>query len=263
MAQSQFDRAEERRLLTEIAFAIGRSADTLRTEEITGAAAMVGREYNHELMVVGRAVNGWKASCYPSELTVAEKTEWFVTEMFKSGGDAEDTPETCALDWVNVHWGKVDDYNTRRSAFWRSVRRIVVGLGVVHDADRSWPSRIVWSNLYKIAPSKGGNPRESLAAAQSSGCKRLLLREIKTFRPKRIVFATGGWANEFLTDEAIFVSAVEKQRSENIYRFGSVFVDGNAIGQFVVSDHPQGKNESLWSAAVLSALRAAEVFLVE
>lgn len=63
------NRTQETHLLAEkILVPIGQAADQLPEQPIIGFMSMVGRAYARELMVVGRALNGWDVdSKLPSE----------------------------------------------------------------------------------------------------------------------------------------------------------------------------------------------------
>lgn len=92
-------------------------------------------------------------------------------------------------------------YNTKRSAFWRCIRGVVQGLGVADVEDAGWSSHLVWSNLYKVSPAGGGNPKGVLRKVQFRGCAELLNSELRTYRPSRVLFATGfDWAEPFLKE---------------------------------------------------------------
>jgi hypothetical protein len=120
--------------------------------------------------------------------------------------------------------------------------------------EQTWSSRLIWSNLYKIAPAIGGNPNSRLKSLQFRLCLNLLDVEIRTFRPKNIVFATGDWANTFVNDNPTFQS-LNWEASSLVRSCGDFFVDGERIGRFVVADHPQGKEETIWVNSVLGALQ--------
>jgi hypothetical protein len=73
----------------------------------------------------------------------------------------------------------------------------------------------------------------------------LLLHEIATFRPRRLVLATGpDWAGPF-TNAPCF--AFDRKLDKGLLRgSGDPLLDGEAIGRFVVALHPMGKKETRW-----------------
>ena len=169
-------------LLREMIEAIGRSAPDLADAPLTGALAMRGAAYSGELMWVGRAVNGWtKRGWSPAELRNPEHVAEFIEIVASSSVE-----EPCPLRWITERWGKNDgDYNSAKSAFWRAAKKTLLR---PDETDELWSSRLVWSNLYKIAPKDGGNPGSRLADIQFPFCRDILMQEIDRFRPRRIVF---------------------------------------------------------------------------
>jgi hypothetical protein len=157
------------------------------------------------------------------------------------------------MSWVTEHCGCAEDYyNTCRSAFRRVIRAVVSRLRIakVDDNEDPWSSRLVWSNLYKIAPCDGGNPNSKLQKAQRDGCVRLLEWELQQYHPRRILFLTGWWADPFL-------KGAWEYREKPIAHF---FVEavgrlkcGPHIATCVVASHPQGKNETDWENEVVNA----------
>jgi hypothetical protein len=119
-------------------------------------------------MVVGRAVNGWFDPWRAADVRAAEKRRAIVDRALGilDNGDP--------MKWVAERWGDVEnDYNTRRSQFWRTVRAVVNSLQVVPpELEARWPSFVIWSNLCKVAPFDRGNPPSSLRAIQYSACLR-------------------------------------------------------------------------------------------
>lgn len=247
------DRIRDRSLLRAMAQEIGEAAHTLPEERLTGFLAMRGHAYDGELMWVGRAVNGWvKPGCTPTELRDAARADALVQAVLGKAVVASEDP--CPLRWVANPWsGKKDDYNPARSAFWRTARRTLSAVGGAGASEQAWSSRLVWSNLYKVAPEKGWNPSATLAALQRARCRELLLHEIATFRPRRLVFATGmDWAQPFL--DAPCFAFDRRPDTGHLRGSGDLVLDGETIGRFAVALHPMGKNEDLWSRAVHEGL---------
>ncbi|MBD2746617.1 hypothetical protein IC232_07870 [Microvirga sp. BT688] len=251
------DRTRDKSLLRAMAQEIGWAANALPTEPLTGFLAARGEAYQGELMWVGRAVNGWlKPGCTPAALQDESRIDALVQAVFdKALGLDEDGP--CPLRWVANPWsGKKDDYNTARSAFWRTAKQVLAGLDPSAPADPTWSSRLVWSNLYKFAPEKGWNPGAKVIARQQALCRELLLHEIATFRPKRLVLATGlDWAKPFVSAPCFAVEAEPKGKYLDAY--GALMLDGEPIGRFVVARHPMGKKEECWIKEVRKGLEGS------
>ena len=221
--------------------AVGQQAARLGNTKITGFLAMVGHAYDRGLMVVGRAVNGWADGITPSQLGAPAEVEWYARLVQKSvSGNGE-----CPMYWVTAGWGVGDGYNTKRSAFWRCIRRVVQDLGIADVEDAGWSSHLVWSNLYKVSPAGGGNPSNVLCEIQFPGCAELLNLELRAYRPARVLFLTGvDWAAPFLQAGGL---------QEGV-GFHYVKRAGDAHGaRCVVAVHPQGKPGAAWAREAVTA----------
>lgn len=232
---------------------IGQNADRLLKEKITGFLSMAGNRYSQELMVVGRAVNGWLDEGYePSTLSDAAVLNAFADDVFASVTDSE----SCPMDWIRQQWGvTTEDYNPKRSAFWRTCRDVIEGIGITHPSDESWASHLVWSNLYKLAPFDNvkGNPKAALKRIQRPGCIELFRQELELYKPKRLLLLTGlDWAEPFLEVLATTVTPTP-------FRFvkAVAYVEhGAGFTKVVVAVHPQGKPEADLVADVIKAFQS-------
>lgn len=229
---------------------IGQNAAQLPCEEITGFLSMAGSRYSQELMVVGRAVNGWLDEGYePSTLSDVVVLNAFAEAVFASVTD----DQSCPMDWVRERWGATKKYNTKRSAFWRACREVIEGMGITHPSDESWASHLVWSNLYKIAPFDKGNPKAALQRIQRLDCIELLRQELEHYRPKRLLLLTGlDWAEPFL-------DALEATVTPTPFRFvkAVAYVEhGTGFTKVVVAVHPQGKPEADLVTDVIKAFQS-------
>src|SRR5438045_1651143 len=74
-----------------------------------------GAQYDGEIMVIGRSVNGWVEDWTAGQLRNPTLRRDAVEAM---RADAE-PPDRDRMAWVTDLWGATDGYNTRRSAFWR------------------------------------------------------------------------------------------------------------------------------------------------
>jgi hypothetical protein len=200
--------------------------------ELTCFISLKGREFykRRELLVVGRAVNGWLCSDQAENWKAPEKRDEFIEKIFK-----DKTPIT----WVSEQWGSAEKYNTKRSAFWRVARELVRKLEIADIGNNDWPSHIAWSNLYKVAPAAGGNPSETLKEAEFQYCTKILSTEIMELKPRRIAFLTGlKWAEQFLG--ALGADPSGRYANCRLEASGRLSSESN----FVVLPHPQGKPES-------------------
>lgn len=226
---------------------IGQNHDQIPDQKLTGFLPMIGRNYSGELMVVGRAVNGWDVGFMPADIATASDAyaETVYKSVVKDGG--------CPMDWVSACWGATEGYNTKKSAFWRTIKSVTEQLRIAADDDDAWPSKLAWSNLYKVAPADGGNPGAALSRLQLQGCIDLMRLEIETHKPNRLVFLTGlDWAFPFI--DALGFSSQKISGQSYVQSFGKAkFENGHQL-RFVVAAHPQGKSEFTWVAEVVQAL---------
>ena len=242
---------QERQLFAlKVLAAVGQEAVRLPASKITGFMAVVGCLYDHTLMVVGRAPNGWTKGILPEHLASYVATECYSHVVLDSvNGDGP-----CPMRWVTESWGSSKGgYNTKRSAFWRTIRGVVAQLEIADVEQDSWSSHLVWSNLYKIAPAEGGNPGVKLSKIQLPGCIDLFNLELTTYIPSRLLLLAGTeWASPFLPD-----SDTMPQNTAGlcyVEEFGTLtIVPGKQPIRYVVAAHPRGKPEEQWIEEVCSA----------
>jgi len=164
------------------------------------------------------------------------------------------------MSWVTKRWGPQKDkaYNTRRSAFWRVIRAVVYRLKIADadDNETPWSSHLVWSNLYKIAPCDGGNPNSTLRKAQLDGCVKLLQWELKHYQPRRVLFLTGWWADQFPFLNEAWKDQPKPKVQSSVEDVGQLDC-GSHKAICVVAGHPQGKNETNWVNEGVNALGRA------
>lgn len=222
--------------------------------EVTALLAMVGQRYRGALMVVGRAVYGWKDSRVLSQLADHAGAAEFADSIRKTV--EADSTGRCPMLWVTDIWEhpKLPDKRTNnRSSFWRVIRSVIRQLGIADAEDAAWPSTIVWSNLYKVAPARGANPTGRLLTIQQSGCIDLFRLELKTYRPSRLLLLTGNaWAIPFLSLGASDDESWSFERPF-IERSGVIPASGT---RYVVAPHPQGKDEKRWVTDVISVFES-------
>ena len=215
----------QHRLLTEVYAAF----DDRPQPKFTFFSPLIGEKYDGELMVVGRAVNGWLDAFDIADCGTEEGRRAVI-----DGGvpDWDGSP----MRWVTDHWGVNEKgvYNPKRSAFWRVIRQVLAGIGI-EDAD--WASHIVWTNLYRVSPDDGGNPDTELCDAQFKAAVDLLRQELEAHRPKRVLFLTGwGWFQWF--SEGLGFDVERLTEGQLVEAVGKI-----AGARVVVAKHPQGKPE--------------------
>jgi hypothetical protein len=204
-------------------------------EPLTALFPSIGKLYNEELMVIGRALNRWGSKQDNIWWSQKNKLNSKTIQNIINYSKAE--RNKCPLSWITDNWDKNSNgkYRMNKSAFWRVIKNILTELGITDTKTANWTSYIIWTNLYKIAPAMGGNPSNKLMDSQFNGSSSILENEIKIFRPKRILFLTGyGWFKDFepigFTGTLVSNSLVEW--------YGNL-----SSTKVVVAKHPQGKLE--------------------
>jgi hypothetical protein len=200
---------------------------------------MRGCRWNNGTLVVGRAVNGW------------DETEWRVHDAVTRQGRrrivarsrAVSEPESyCPMTWVTDCWGaRRGEYSSKTSAFWRTVLNIIGA-----DEGSCWPCTISWSNLYKVAPASGGNPSPALRGLMLDRAADMLRMELAALRPRQVLVLAGrDWFAPF---EKTLGLRVDWGRGDLLHGTAS---KGRAT--WVITAHPQGKNQSALVAHARSA----------
>ena len=144
---------------------------------LTAAPHFVGDDYkgDFKLMVVGRAVNGWKVNF----------------EKCSAVNDVLDTimDQTYTFDDV-VDENGIDDGDSKyfysKSPFWRLIRKTLDAYG----ESENWNKKILWSNLYKVAPWEAGNPGWLLIRGKLETYIEIIKKEIEVYEPTHILFVT-------------------------------------------------------------------------
>lgn len=221
----------------------GEQRSAFPEQALTAFWPMCGHNWKRELMVVGRAVNGWTDDWSPVRaVDLAGRLEIRAMTLRASQGDGSG----CPMLWVSMSWGARVGYNTKRSAFWRVIRRAVSDLGICDPDLPAWPSSLTWTNLYKLSPAAGGNPSGALIRLQHDLCVELLRHEIVEYQPARMLFLTGmDWAAPFLS--AIGDFAPRWRGSGSVQAAGAMKIRGlPSAAAVVVAQHPQGKGDGTY-----------------
>jgi hypothetical protein len=226
---------EYERLFAEMLHA---SAAVAGDMELTPFWPKIGARYSGDLLVVGRATNGWIDRWFPGDgQSPAE-----MARIARATG--EGTVNGDQLGWVLDRWRPRDGgYSTATSQFWQTTRLV---MGSLRPGEQDWPSRIAWTNLAKLAPWAGGNPGTKLRTIQQSHGARLLEMEVEELAPRTVVAFTGrSWFEPFATRLGLPIE------------WTSGYVEGFARTPeciWVVAVHPMTRSPRAVADAVLSAL---------
>jgi hypothetical protein len=197
-------------------------------EEVCTFSLQWGKNYpfskNEGLLFVGKSVNGW--------ITKEKDT----LKLFDLTNPNRIFAREDQMKWVNNQSGESNLYNTRKSAFWRLIKKVAESY-----YPENWYSNIAWTNLYKIAPYKGGNPNSNLQKLQKKYCFELFEKEIELLSPKYVIMLTSGWELDFIdhfnSNNDMRVLGIKKWDN-----YQTSMVKINNVN-FIISQHPQGKNE--------------------
>lgn len=154
------------------------------------------------------------------------------------------------MGWVLDRWGDSDGgYDTARSQYWNTARRVIEGLHPDWEAD--WPSHLAWTNLAKVAPYDGGNPGSaSLRIQRGANGTALLTREVEELAPRRIVAFTDRWWF------APFAEALGVDLDERDGLVEAVGCRGEQ--RVVVAVHPMTRSPRAVADAIIAAFASLE-----
>lgn len=167
-----------------------------------------------DFIIYGQALNGWGASFKLNELEEDIKVR--VNESIAYSNEFYTPKDHCPLDWVNVHWSAATyhqyadtidaqkfyekmDYLTFRSFFWNVTYKLISACYAFGPDSFEWARKMVWSNLYKIAPLRG-NPDSYIKSLQLEFAIELVRKEIEELNPKYCIVLTNEyWWEPFRT----------------------------------------------------------------
>lgn len=153
----------DRFLLEQLVRAVGAASQKIRGRDLSLFCGMRGHAYTGDLLVVGRATNGWDPAWEVDQAVDDDQVGGIVQESI----DRSRGIGTCPMLWVTHPPGK---YNPNRSAFWRVIRDVVSGLGFAGHAGPAWPSSIAWA--YRFTPGLGLAPGASAPPQYVQGIYR-------------------------------------------------------------------------------------------
>ena len=200
----------------------------------------VGVAFNKELLVFGRATNGW---------CPFDKTD-LINNKLKIIDNINNDNLTWVIDLFN---SPDEDWNPHKSAFWRLIKKFSSEL--FNDESYEVINNIAWSNIYKISNASKGNPSQKLMSVQIDTAKEILKTELDIFQPKIAIFLTSlRWARPFLNDLSI-----EKITTRSDFKYVEL------IGKYnntiiIVGQHPQGKPEDEQKNEILTGIKLAKEY---
>lgn len=162
-----------------------------------------------EFLVLGQAVNGWRSGFRLDETIDQAKVSTSSESSNRFLGSKGHSP----LDWVNVQWSNriynetcIDEettlfydgtYRAYRSFFWNVAYKLICDYYGIEQSSWEWSRKLVWSNLYKIAPD-GSNPNDEQRSFQQPTAAELIRQEIEELNPKFCIVITNlSWWEPF------------------------------------------------------------------
>lgn len=197
------------------------------SHELTCTPAIAGERYDESpfrLMYVGRAVNGWEADWQVS--SIDDLVEQVFAYDFEMASISENPNQ--------------NGYNFNRSGFWQLCKEIMKLVG----EEENWSDRVLWSNLYKVAPYKEGNPDNKLITETIERCIQILTYELRLYRPTHVVFVTDDWwFDPSDTCKASFAKKLDipvDHKSDSIIIGKGIYKKSWGNIKIVVSKRPEG-----------------------
>lgn len=141
-----------------------------------------------KLMVVGRAMNGWGSFKDIHDVDSA------ITDTFRLLEEKNVLADVTTRGGIHTEDGT---YYYSKSKFWKLIKYVLEEYGEAKEfswycdnGEPEWNQKIVWSNLYKISPSLGGNPNEQFIKNNMQTYIDILMEEIEINQPDKILFIT-------------------------------------------------------------------------
>lgn len=123
---------------------VGRVATEVENGRLTSHWPLVGRNFDHGVLVVGQAVYGWIPDWTAADATTAAGRMAILDDTKATFSDLDDP-----MSWIGEH-------RVENSPFWRTVHEVTDV--VSPDLDGPWFSRVAWANL-GLGPFVRGNIR--------------------------------------------------------------------------------------------------------
>lgn len=165
---------------------------------------------NSDFLIYGQAVYGWSSGFLCSQTFKKD-----VKDSIKASNEFIDhkSPKipNSPINWVNARWSKSvfnslseeqktyysGTYWCYRSFFWNVVHKLISDYYDFERQSWQWTNKIVWSDLYKIAPEES-NPSKWHRTLQLKKSIELIKAEISEINPKYcIVLTNDKWWKPF------------------------------------------------------------------
>jgi hypothetical protein len=157
---------------------VGRAAAKVGEERLTSHWPLVGKAFDHGVLVVGQAVYGWLPDWTALDATSPASRTAILEDTKASFADLDDP-----MSWIAGH-------RVENSPFWRTAHEVTDAL--VPDPESPWFSRVAWANLYPIAPGAyKGNPEGMLRQVQTAPAGEFLGAVVDALAPRLVLVLAG------------------------------------------------------------------------
>lgn len=217
---------------------VGRSASEVGDGRLTSHWPLVGRDFDHGILVVGQAVYGWIPDWTAADATSPAGRSTILDDTRATFSELDDP-----MSWIAGH-------RVENSPFWRTAHEVTDALAP--NTASPWFSRVAWANLYPIAPGDyKGNPEGALRQAQTAPAAEFLSAVVEALAPRLVLVLAGPFIWPF----------VEPLALGNLVRADPPFtVVGRrrASVPWICGMHPGGAQRRGWPARRYAELIIAE-----
>jgi hypothetical protein len=218
--------------------AVGGAASAVGDGRLTSHWPLVGRHFDHGVLVVGQAVYGWLPDWTALDAGSAAGRSAILEDTKASFADLDDP-----MSWIAGH-------RVENSPFWRTAHEVTDAL--VPDPGSPWFSRVAWANLYPIAPGAyKGNPEWTLRQVQTALAAGFLSAVVDALSPRLVLALAGPFIWPFVEPLGLGVLA------RAVPPFTLVGTRGAGV-PWICAMHPGGAQRRGWPAR-----RYAEMIIAE
>ncbi|MBM3436330.1 MAG: hypothetical protein FJY07_08975 [Bacteroidetes bacterium] len=224
----------------------------------------IRRENKCDFLILGQATNGWSPNFRTSDEVISAD---LCQKSYEYSNCYCKEREHNPLDWVNVFWSKStyqneisnntcnefyekSDYFTFHSFFWNVVYKTICDHYKFKDRRNSWEwtKKMVWSNLYKIAPSNGYNPNDIEKEWQRKLSLGLIKQEIDELKPRFCIVLTNlSWWEPF--QKILEPTIINKSETDEIHS-----VQWYKNTKIIVTKRPARGNHDNYATEILKKL---------
>ena len=185
MAIGTFDSPQVSDAYDRLLASVGRVAPEVGNGRLTSHWPIVGKRFDHGVLVVGQAVYGWLPDWTALDATSAAGRSAILEDTKASFADLDDP-----MSWIAGH-------RVENSPFWRTAHEVTDAL--VPDPENPWFSRVAWANLYPIAPGAyKGNPEGTLRQVQTTAAAEFLSTVVDALVPRLVLVLAGPFIWSFV-----------------------------------------------------------------